>query len=138
MAPNPNTPFVKVLKLARSKKRPATSTDNPSWDQVEQALRTIAEGKGGKIELRDANETRVMVVYGEEGAFHIGITVDETEFHFYSNGTTDESDELCDVAWNQVPKDQVLRDVERAKAIIYRFFESGQRLDTVSWVSERF
>ena len=45
---------------------------------------------------------------------------------------------LVDVAWTQVPKDQVLSDAEKAIAIVKHFYETGERLDSVRWISERF
>jgi hypothetical protein len=130
--------FVSVQRLTRSKKRPAQETSGPSWSQVETTVRELGEGPGGRLQLSDANEDRVMTVYGAEGAFHIGIAIGGNEFHFYTSGTPDEEDELTQVAWNQVPKDQVCRDVERTIAMVKRFFETGDRLDTVRWISEKF
>lgn len=131
--------FVKLQRLTRSKKKPAQESSQPPWAEVEKTLRALGDGSGGRLQLADAAEERVMTVYGEDGAFHLGIAVDGSEFHFYtSGGAEDEDDNLTSIAWNQAPKTQVCRDVERVVAMVRRFYDTGERLESVRWISERF
>lgn len=130
--------FVKLQRLTRSKKKPAQETSQPPWAEVEKTLRTLGDGSGGRLQLADAAEVKVMTVYGEDGDYHLGIAVDGSEFHFYTSGADDEEDELTSIAWNQAPKAQVCRDVERVVAMVRRFYDTGERLESVRWISERF
>lgn len=131
--------WVRTLRLAKSKKRQPETTNGPTWEQVESILRGLSEGTGGRVELSDARGDRVMTIYGSDGEYCLGIATDGSSFHFYINGTSnEEEEELCEIAWNQVPKTQVLKDVARLLEIVKRFYETGERVDTVQWLSERF
>src|SRR5947208_2585853 len=119
-------PFVQVLKLTRKKNKPGAAHSDPTWEQVETMLRALNHEGPGRIELLDAAERVRMTVRGEPGAFHVGVSIDDVEFHFYSNGPAEADDELTEVAWDAVPEDQVCKDFDLVMTIARAFYEKGE------------
>ncbi len=104
-----NKPFVKTLKTAYIGENNELIKE-PLWEQVEDALSCFNKGKHeGFIEIADINDTKAMIIFGQNGAFHIGIVVEEEEFYYYWNGTQP-SDKSVPIAGNFFKEHQICSD----------------------------
>jgi len=57
---------------------------NPTWNEVKESLLGLNQSdQGGFISLRDKDDTKSMIVFGEAGIFHIGIVAEDDADYVY-------------------------------------------------------
>lgn len=124
--------FVKILAVQPKTSPKRVVTNDPHWDDVELAIADLDSGNGRFFELSESpDEASVMTVYGDAGAYHIGIINDETEQSWLMFGP--ETDERVEIGGNLFPKHQVCYDGQLARTLVRSFFETGERSTEAKW-----
>ena len=107
-------------------------TNTPQWSDVELAIADLDDGNGLFFELSESpDESSVMIVHGDAGAYHIAIINDETEQSWLMLGP--ESDERVEIGGSLFPMQQVCYDAVLARTLVRCFFESGDRSTEAKW-----
>lgn len=126
------TNFVRILSIQPKTSPKRVVTKDPQWNDIELAIADLDRGNSQFVELLESSdEASVMTVYGEAGAYHIGIINDETEESWLM--LEPETEERVEISGNLFPKNQVCYDRQLVQAVIRRFFESGVRSTEANW-----
>ncbi len=126
------TNFMKILSVQRKTSPKRVVTNAPQWDDVESALFDLDDGKSRFFELSDSpDEALVMTVYGDAGAYHVGIIDNETKQSWLMFGP--ETNEHVEIGGNLFPKYQVCLDGELIRMLVRCFFESGAKSTETTW-----
>jgi hypothetical protein len=108
---------------------------NPSSTDVDEVLRSLAVGKYVRAEMFNSDDSVVMTIYGEDGAFFLVISVKESTYHYFWNGRP-VSGELRAIGGNLFDAEKVCEDLETVVLIAKQFWKTGACLDSVQWISE--
>jgi hypothetical protein len=109
---------------------------DPSWLEVESALKEMTQGKVSFVELAESpDESVVMTVFGDSGLYHIGILADETEQSWLlSEGRQD--GQRMPIGGNLFPRDQICSDQDKVFRIVRFFFDTGKKLPEATWITD--
>ena len=130
-----NGSVIETLKFAfiNEKRSPI---DNPKWNEVEDALMLLGNiEKGGYISLRDFDDTRSMIIFGESGIYHIGIVTEDDENYVYCNGSAEVEVAEVPISGNYFKEHQICRDFEILKTVVKYFYKTGLPSEDVIWES---
>lgn len=132
---NLNKPFVTLLDIAVNNIN--RSVNEPTWNQVEDAIISLNKDTyGGFVTILDEDETKSMTIFGQQGAYHIGIIVNEEEFHYYWDGSKPDEASEIPIAGNFFKEHQICYDFEKLIKIAKYFYDTGECLEEVFWESE--
>ena len=124
--------FVKILSVQPKTSPMRVVTNDPQWDDIESALSDLDGGKSRFFELSESpDEASVMTVYGDAGAYHVGIINNETEQSWLMFGP--KTEERVEIGGNLFPKHQVCYDADLIQKIVRFFFESGGKSTEAKW-----
>ena len=109
------------------------SVDHPSWPDTAKMLDQCNE-RGGRLDLQGETETE-MTVFAENGAYHVTVSVDETDYYLAWNAS-EPTRQTLDVFGHSFERHQILKDIDVLRDIIKTFWATGTRSERVVWLHE--
>lgn len=127
--------FVGKVVAVSAQPQQRQEIQNPTWDQVEGMLRELAGGTFSRIDLFNNDESCAMTVYGQATAFFIVICIEESTYYYFWNGQKSGGEEQ-EIAGHLFDAEKVCQDFETLAEIAKEFWRTGDRLQSVRWLSE--
>lgn len=131
------------LSLRRDNKRPGEiASIHQTYKEaditptlLEDMRSLLLQGKITRVEIDNETEYTGMSIFIEGQKSQIGIVDEMNEVvYYYSNGS--QSQKPVDIGGSTFEEWMICNQPETMLSILLKFIESGERLDTVLWVSE--
>jgi len=120
------------LICVNSVNRVHSKIEHPQVSDIETIFTLIFGEWVGRIDMYSTDNWS-LVLYVDNGRFHLAVVNDESAAFFAQNSKQDNTEETIEIAWTVVPKSEVLADQDLVRRCLLAFYNESRPYNGVAW-----